>query len=169
MKKKLFILVLFISTCGFSQNKNYLDLKKMTKEELVFFWKQKDLKMDSLSKIDFLNKNYKYLDDNFNISISKETFDKAIKKYKFIKSRIRKYKDSLSVVLAYELGDEDASRIAKTRIGYTWLRLAYHIWLSEKECKKIGKNFGFTHPYRFKEFIIDDTNNEIKRLNLIDN
>ncbi|PQJ80013.1 hypothetical protein [Polaribacter porphyrae] len=168
MKNKVFILALFISIYGFAQNKNHQDLQKMSKEELAFFWERKKLKIDSLSKIDFLSRNYKHLDSNFNISISKELFDTAVEKYKFIRPRIRKYRDSLSVVLAYELDDEDASRIAKIRIGYTWLRFAYHIWLSEKECEKIGRNFGFTHPYRFKEFLVDDTNKEKRRLNFID-
>ncbi len=59
-----------------------------------------------------------------------------------------------------EFNDFDKARIAKLNIGYTWLRLSYHTWQSEKEVKDFAMSFGITHPYKMKEFLIDENNND---------
>lgn len=169
MKNIILTIILFISISGFSQKQDAKNIPNMSKEEFDIFLAKKRIKLDSLRKIDFLDKNYTYLDANFKPVISSKTFNLAVEENKFIKSRIRNYKDSLRIILAYEIKDSDASRFATNRIGYTWLRLGYHLWLSEEECKEIGENFGFTHPYKFKEHIIDDKDKGKERLLFIRN
>jgi len=116
-----------------------------------------------------LDRKYTYLDDNFNITIPKDTFDLALKKYNFYVNKIKKHKDSVNIILQHELKDWDASRIASLRINYSWLRLGYHLWLSEEQTKKLGEKLNFKHPYKLKQFIIDDTNNSKERITIIEN
>ncbi len=116
-------------------------------------------KCDSIIKhTDFFTINYKYLDSDYNIIIDSETFEKAMKIYGFYPDRIKDHSDSLAIVLMAEFKDWDMDRIAKLKIGYTWLRLSYHTWQSEKEAKVFAMSFGITHPYKMKEFLIDENN-----------
>jgi hypothetical protein len=109
---------------------------------------------------DYFNQNYKYLDKNFCIKISKTEFDNLVEKHGFYKGRITKYRDSLSVVFTENFkGDWKKAQIAKNRIGYTWLRLSYHLWQEADEVKSLAKSFNFNHPYLFKEFLINDSIN----------
>ncbi len=126
-------------------------------------------KCDSIIKhTDFFTINYKYLDDDYNIIIDSETFEKAIKIYGFYPGRINNHSDSLAVVMMAEFNDYDKARIAKLTIGYTWLRLSYHTWQSEKEAKEFALKFGISHPWKMKEFLIDENNNDPKNIAFFD-
>lgn len=114
---------------------------------------------DSIINVDYLSLKYRYLDDNFNIQIDSKTFDKAVKIYKFYPERISKYKDSLGVVLMLEFDDWQKCHVAYNKIGYSWKRLGYHTWQTEKEAEDFAMCFGITHPFRMREFLIDETNN----------
>lgn len=163
MKIKLFFILICFSVSAIAQQ------QKMSKESMQILQQKKRLKIDSIKKLNLIDRKYRYLDDNFKINIPKDTFDAAIEKYKFIKPRIRRYKDSLSVVLTQELKDMDVSRIATLEIGYTWLRLAYHLWLTEKETQLLGEKLGFNHPYRLKKFIVNDDDSSKERKQIITN
>ncbi|MBZ4034968.1 hypothetical protein K6T82_09325 [Flavobacterium sp. 17A] len=140
MKSLCLLIVCFLlSTSMFSQQ----DMQKLMRE--------KDLKIDSLIKIDFLAYKYKYLDENFKIKIPKEVYEKAFVDYKFIPERIKTYKDSLGVVLMAEFKDWDAERIASFRINYSWKRLSYYLWMKENEVLELAKKLNVKMPYRLKE------------------
>ena len=72
---------------------------------------------------------------------------------------IKKYNDSLGVVMMLEFDDWDKCRIACLQVGYSWLRLGYHTWRTEAEIKKIAKSVGITHPWRMQQYLNDDANN----------
>lgn len=48
--------------------------------------------------------------------------------------------------------------MAYLRVGYTWKRLAYHTWQTPIEIKNFAKSFKIFHPYRMKEFLLDENN-----------
>lgn len=158
MKSFCILIIAFLSyTSTFSQ-----EIKEKTLRE-------KDAKIDSLVKIDFLSYKYKYLDKNFKITIPKEVYEKTILEYKFYTERIRTYKDSIIVVLAAELKDEDASRIASLRINYSWKRLSYYLWMKEDEVLELAKKLNVKMPYRLKElFEKNDPKVKSEILNLKD-
>lgn len=148
---KYLIVIIFLYSCN---------LKKETKD---FSHKKNNiLNYDSLMDL-----NYRFLDENYKILLPKDSFNFALKKYNFYEDRIRNYKDSLLVTLMYELKDVELTNKAHFRIGYTWERLSYHIWSTEKETKNIAHNFGFNHPYKFKNYLIDEKINETKKNNFI--
>lgn len=140
----ILIILFFAYNSMLSQN--------ITKE---FFLKH-DAKIDSLTKIDFLSYKYKYLDENFKITIPKEVFEKAVVEYKFFPERIRKYRDSLGVVLMAEFKDFDAARISELRICYEWKRVAYHTWMNEKEVLDLAQKLDIKMPYRLQELFLNN-------------
>ena len=111
---------------------------------------------DSISKIDFVAKKYKYLDRNFHVKMNANLYKETFEKYKFIERKSYTKNDSITVGLCAEFGSNDYSRIAKIHITYTWIRIGYHLLLSEIETKNIGNKLGFTHPYLFHSFIKND-------------
>lgn len=111
-------------------------------------------KIDSLSKIDFLSYNYKYLDKDFKFKISKKKFEKSIEKHKFYPERLRNYKDSLGVVLMAEFNDWDAARIAELKITYSWERVGYHLLKNKDEVIEIAKKLNIKYPYRLQELLL---------------
>lgn len=117
---------------------------------------RQDIKIDSLLKIDFLSYNYKYLDKDFKIKIPKDVYEKTFIDYKFIPGRIKNYKDSLGVVLMAEFKDWDAVRIASIKIGYTWQRMGYHLWMNENETQELAKKLQVKVPYRLKEMFVNN-------------
>jgi len=117
---------------------------------------KRDQKIDSLVKIDFLSYDYKYLDENFKIKIPKEVFDKTVSDYKFYPERIKKHKDSLTVVLVAEFKDEDAARISGLRINYEWKRVGYYTWMSENEILELAKKLNIKMPYRLQELFLNN-------------
>jgi len=140
MKSFCILIIAFLSyTSTFAQEIN----EKMLRE--------KDAKIDSLIKIDFLSYKYKYLDENFKITIPKEVYEKTFLEYKFYPESIKTHKDSIIVVLMAEFKDEDASRIASLRINYSWKRLSYYLWMQEDEVLELAKKLNVKMPYRLKE------------------
>jgi hypothetical protein len=122
--------------------------------------------MNKKSKlIDYFNYNYKYLDKNYKISISNREFQNTIVKYEFYPELIKNYSDSLGIVLMAEFNDWDHARFAKMRLTYSWLRLGYHLWLSEHDTKQMAKKYGYTHPYLFKEYLKESGNKNDAYLN----
>lgn len=122
---------------------------------------------DSFIKIDFFTKEFKYLDREFNLNIDNYTFQKAIKKYKFYPKKIKTYKDSLNVVLTFELESYHGARIATNRITYEWQKIGYYIWENANKSKAIGLSFGYSHPYRFYEFLINEGENNSLKIDLL--
>lgn len=133
----IIIIFLLVFNIMFSQN----NLNKFTK-------------IDSISKIDFLSYNYKYLDKDFKFKISKKKFENSIDKYKFSPERLRNYKDSLGVVLMAEFNDWDAARIAELKITYSWERVGYHLLKNKDEVIEIAKKLNIKYPYRLQELLL---------------
>lgn len=154
-------MTLCLCTVSFSQ------VKKWDKNELEAIRKKSKKEIDSFIKIDFLTKKYQFLDKDFKINIDSSTFNKAVKKYNYYPERITSYRDSLSVVLTYELQSFHGSRIAGSRITYQWKKIGYYIWENEQNSKNIGISFGFKNPYRFYEFLIDNTIEDKRKTQLL--
>ncbi|WP_420552553.1 hypothetical protein [Tenacibaculum aiptasiae] len=76
--------------------------------------KNRKKKRDSIKKINFLNKKYSFLDNEFNITISSYDFDNIInetlKKQYFPKSEIKTYEDSLNIVVFNRIKNKMAAR-----------------------------------------------------------
>lgn len=142
--KSLNILIILFLACNTTFSQNF-------SEEMM---KEKDRKIDSLKKIDFLRYNYKYLDKDFKIKIPKEVYEKTFIDYKFIPGRIRNHRDSLGVVLTAEFKDLDAARIAELRIMYTWQRVGHYTWMSENEVLELAKKLNIKMPYGLQELFL---------------
>lgn len=112
----------------------------------------------SAQTIDYLTYDYKYLDENFQISIPSEVFQAGIAKYKFYPDMINSYRDSIAVVTMIEFDDWTKSRRADLALTYSWKRLGYHLWMDENEAEEFAKKFGFEHPWRMKVFLVDENN-----------
>lgn len=106
-------------------------------------------------KTDYIHYNYKNLDANYKIIMPSKQFNQAIKAYKFHPSKLKNYKDSLSVALIDDFnGDWAKTRKAGMQLNYTWQRASYYTWLSEKKLQKFGKKHNINHPYLVKEYIL---------------
>jgi hypothetical protein len=113
------------------------------------------LEYEKYKDYDYLGHKYKNLTDDYKIIISNADFQKTMDKYSIYPDRIRTFKDSLGVVMLDEFGNETQARIAKLKVGYTYLRVGYHIWLTEEETKELNNRYSFTHPYELRKFIGD--------------
>ena len=111
---------------------------------------------------DAFEREYRYLDNNFNISISNAEFQSILKKSGSSIERIRNQRDSIAIILLDQYQDDyQAYMRAVFQITYTWKRLGYHLWLSEKEVRDIGKSLNIKHPYLLKDFMINNPNDKI--------
>jgi hypothetical protein len=126
-------------------------------------------KIDSLKALDWLSHDYKYLNQDFNITITDAQFQQTVEDGKFIKERITTHNDSLSVVLYRELEDFDAVRIAKLRIDYSWERLGWNLLLDKTGAQELASRLNFKLPYRVKEFLEDEKNTTPERLEILNN
>ncbi len=131
---------------------------------LVVFCKseKRDVKSDrEYLNYDYFNHNYLYLTEDYSINIPSEMFDSKLNELKIPSCRINTYYDSLLVVMKLEFEDKHYARCGALRMGYSWERLAYHLWLTVDESKEFARRFDISHPYLFKKFIIDSQNPEI--------
>ncbi|GAA3768231.1 hypothetical protein [Flavobacterium ginsengiterrae] len=117
---------------------------------------KKEIKIDSLRKIDFIGYKYKYLDENLKIKVSKELFDKMLIEYRFDPVKIKKYSDSVNVILMAEFKDDDAYRFAQLKITYSWERVGLHIWKNKEEVIELAKRLNIKHPYRLQELFLNN-------------
>ena len=154
-----FLFSLILISCNTSKNKkspfSHITIESVNRE------------IDSFCKIDFLDYNYKYLDKDYNIIISKEEFEFAKKKRNFNNFPIHTYRDSLSVVLSYELNSHHGARIAANSLTFKWKRMEFYLWRDVEEIKRIGYSFNITHPWRFYEFLRDSTNHNKEKMALL--
>jgi len=141
-------------------------IKKQSIILLFFMALNFNLYSQSHDEIDYLSYDYQYLDENYAIHIDSKTFDKAMRKYKAIRENIKSYTDSLSVITMLEFDDWQKSNKARYVISYSWKRLGYHTWQTPAEAENFAKGFNITHPWRMKEFLVDDTNNRKEILDL---
>lgn len=119
---------------------------------------------------DFLLHPYKYLNNKYQITIDSDTYEREIIRGEFYKSRINDYKDSLVVVMGVEFPNSpSAAKKASLRVGYSWQRLAYHTWQTPSEIENFAKTFNIYHPYRMKEFLIDEKNSNKSILDFFKN
>lgn len=126
-------------------------------------------KIDSVKTIDWLSYDYKYLDQNFQIQVPHEVFQNGVTDGKFIKERITKYSDSLSVVLSVELKDQVATRIAGMQINYSWERLGWNLLMTSTQAQELGEKLNFNLPYKVKRYLEDKSIQENRRLDILNN
>ncbi|SHG37771.1 hypothetical protein [Flavobacterium defluvii] len=111
--------------------------------------------MDKLMKQDYFSRKYSFLDDNYKVRMGTADFEKYRKKYNFPASATSK--DSLALALMAEFNNWDQARIAEMRLSYSWVRLGYHLLLSESETIELAKTFKISHPWLLKESISKGT------------
>ncbi|OCA69098.1 hypothetical protein BBI01_17975 [Chryseobacterium artocarpi] len=102
--------------------------------------------------INYAEYPYKYLDKNFKIKISDKEYQETVDKYGFYRDRVIgvSYKDSLTVIMAKEFGDDSQKgNRATLHVGYGWEMVGYHLWISAEEAKEFAKKYDVTHPYTF--------------------
>ncbi len=114
---------------------------------------KKPLVSQEIKDYDYLSHKYEHLDENFKIHISSEMFDGFVAKYKFYPQRIKVYSDSLNVVLMGEFDNWHKCRIANLHITFSFKRIAYHLWITESEAKKLCEKYNIVHTYRFYEYM----------------
>ncbi|BAO55817.1 hypothetical protein [Nonlabens marinus] len=105
--------------------------------------------LDSLLKIDWLEYNYRELDEDHKILTSSDQFETWKAGMNFKPNEVLDYKDSLSVVLNNELKDGNAARIAILRLSYTWDRASWSVLLPATEVEAIAAKQHIKHPYNF--------------------
>lgn len=128
-------------------------------------WTSKIKKIDSLLKINYMDREYDYLDEEFKLLLSDTAFSSINRELKEGKT----YQDSLFIVLKEELCDEDEARIAFHQMLYNWKRLSWYIWESPERSQELASKFGFEHPGRFIFFLRygDDNSEKIQFLNAL--
>ncbi|URM35449.1 hypothetical protein [Flavobacterium anhuiense] len=160
LSKVILIIVPFIIISCSQKNKSNVANKKQN-IQLIY----KDNEIDSLIQLDFLDKKYQYLDKNFKIIIDSLKFNKINSE----KLSTNTYKDSLAIILKYELKNDAAVNIAFHRIVYSWKRVGVSIWEDEVNAKKIAYEFGFNHPYRFIKYLRDNNKYDTKKNIFLEN
>ena len=145
-----------------------MNLKKNLKIILLIILTLKLTKHYSQVKdIDYVNYNYKYLDNSYKIKIDLLNFNNGISKFSFYKDRIKKYTDSLAVVLMIELNDWNEANRAQLQITYTWERVGYYIWQESDEVQLLAKKYKITKPYLLQKKITNP-DDDLKILELLE-
>jgi hypothetical protein len=160
MNKLMIFITLLTQAVLFSQTKEKIHKADSLKGYLA----ERQKKIDSLKKIDFIGKTYRYLDSDYKIKIDKNTFDKIILKKEVT---VETYKDSLMLVLIYELKSNEAANIAFHRILFSWKKMSIYIWETEQKTKNTASSLGFKHPYRFFEFLTNSKTDNPKKLEIL--
>lgn len=119
---------------------------------------------DSILAIDYINYKYKFINRDFSLRKKEILNDSALKQQLSLKKT--SYKDSLYTILKYELKSDFMSHNALNRILQKWDIASYYLWLTEKECIEIAKEFDMDHPYLFYAFLINDKK-DLKRDKLL--
>jgi hypothetical protein len=143
----IFVTLFFITVSHAQENEQIIEQKYDLKKRKII--------IDNIKKIDFLAKKYKFINSDFSISIDSTNFNNLKRDFKVINNNLT-YRDSLRLILEYELDNFHARRIALRRITYNWKRMSYYIWETEEKTKELGNNLGFEHPYRFYEFLFNE-------------
>lgn len=159
MKNILYTAVLLVTCCTTAQS--------LPKGAESLITTQERQKIDSVKTVDWLAYDYQYLSEDFKIEIPHEVFQKGLKDGKFIKERITKYSDSLSVVLSVELQDQVATRIAGMQINYSWERLGWNLLMTASQAQELGTTLNFNLPYQVKKYLEDTSNQDTKRLKIL--
>ncbi len=119
--------------------------------------------IDSIQNINFLNYKYKSLDSNYKIILPKDTFIKTVAQYKFNSNSLKKYTDSLTVALMYDLGNWQLARVANMQITYPWVRVGWHLWLDTLATLQLAKQLSISKPYQLLAYFKNDSiKSEIK-------
>lgn len=140
MNKNLFVFIaLFQILISYSQNLS--DLSPTEK--------------DSLLNIDYINKDYQFLDEDFQIKTDElKEFQASLGVVEFRENAV--YKDSLRAILKYNLKHDYAVHLAFHRILTPWERTSFYVWEGVDDTKALAQSFGFEHPYLFYEFLISE-------------
>ena len=146
-KLKLVLLVLAMLTFNCSTAQGFINLTKKDK--------------DSIKQIDFIDKEYTFLDRNFNIQknkLLKRSDENTLQKFR----QCENYKDSLRVVLEFDLKNNYAEHLAFHRILKTWQNMSFYIWLTPNKTKQLANKLHIFHPHKFYEFLIAETEDETR-------
>jgi hypothetical protein len=122
---------------------------------------------DSIKFIDYINRDYQFLNADFKILKNQLLESKNI----FLLDRLGEqinYNDSLRIILEYNLDNSYAIHLAYHRILKTWVNVGYYLWMNAKEVKVVAAAFDIDHPYLFYEFLIDQKRNKLKTMLLDD-
>lgn len=107
-------------------------------------------------EVDFLSYRYKFLDKNKRILIPKNIYESTIKKYNFKDFQIKKYEDSLYVVMMAEFNDWRKARKAINVLTYKWEKLCFYTGKDIFYVKELAKKCNIENPYQMYEFLISE-------------
>nr|WP_314494425.1 hypothetical protein [uncultured Chryseobacterium sp.] len=130
------------------------------------FW---NAQIQNISNKEFITRRYKNLDENFNIKMSSKNFNETINRYRFIRSSIQTYEDSLNVALINEFNDWTLTRKAFSRITFSWKKVGYELWLDEDEARSLGAKYKFKRAYELKLYVEEGKTQDVDLQKLIDN
>lgn len=116
---------------------------------------------DSILKIDFINKDYRFLDKEFKIKTA-ELKEIEVPTNAPVFRENSKYKDSLRAILNYNLNHSYAEHLAYHRILKKWESVGFYIWETPEETKKLAASLKIYHPYLFYEYLISEKSNSRK-------
>lgn len=119
---------------------------------------QKQIK--SISNYDFLELDFSipeltYIDDDFKIkkSLTESEFIELRKNAGFYSNVPLQFQDSLRILLYHDLQDSDKAYKTALQMGYSWLRLGYHMWLCEADAKHFALRYSLWHPYQMRSLL----------------
>lgn len=142
--------------------------------KLIFFFALFQLnilnaQIQNISDKEFITRKYKNLDENFDIKMLSKNFNETIKRYRFIRSSIRNYEDSLNVALINEFNDWTLTRKASSRITFSWKKVGYELWLNEHQARSLGAKYKFKMAYELKLYVEQGKTQDVDLQKLIDN
>ena len=117
------------------------------------------IEKDSIKNIDYINKDYQFLGDNFEIELGDEN-TKHDSDLKFQPNF--SYKDSLRVVLKYNLKSDYAVHLAFHKILKNWENVGFYLWMSPKASERLANTLNIYHPHLFYEYLISEQEDATK-------
>jgi hypothetical protein len=113
----------------------------------------KDELRKSNPSLSHLDNQYKYIDKEGEITISKDDFQELLKSDGRPVESINSYYDSLSVIITKDLGNKEEANEALFALSYSWKRLAYYLWSNEAEAKDLAKRYNLRFPIEMKVYL----------------
>ena len=114
---------------------------------------------ENLKTTNWFALKYQYLDADYNVTMDSLTYQKALATYNLPGLLMNTYTDSVAVAMIMEFDNWDIANVAITKVGYSWTKMGYYLWLSAQETEALAKKMGFKHAYLFRNYISNQENN----------
>ena len=121
----------------------------------------------NLKNIDWLSLNYRYIDKDYNVVIDSATYQKALVTFQLPAAQMKTYTDSVAVAMMLEFNDWNTANKAISKVGYTWIKQSYYMWMTPAETKKLAASLGLNHPYKLRQWLSSENNTRKKALKVL--